>query len=450
MEIQFLGATRTVTGSKYLLRTDNVKVLVDCGLFQGLKDLRLRNRIPFPVAPATIDAVVLTHAHLDHTGYLPLLVKNGFRGKIYCTQATKEMCEVLLLDSGHLQEEDAARANRHGYSKHKPALPLYTRVDAQAVFPQLTTVPFHKNFMVGDLNFCFNHAGHILGAACLIVEQGGTSILFSGDLGRMDDPCITAPENIFAANYLVIESTYGDRLHEKIDPKEQLGEIVRRTTQRGGSVIIPAFAVGRTQSLLYYIYQLKQEGKIPNIPVFLDSPMAQDMTEIMLRHKEEHRLAEGICVAASRVARYVNTVDESKQLDNDSFPKIIISASGMVTGGRVLHHIRALAGDKRNVIVFSGYQAVGTRGDALLHGHNAIKIYGEIVTVNSEIAVLNNISAHADYHEMIDWLKNIKIPPRKVFITHGDPAASEFLQKKITDTLHWSCVVPEYLQVEQL
>ncbi|MEI8055512.1 MAG: MBL fold metallo-hydrolase [bacterium] len=450
MEIQFLGATKTVTGSKYLLKTSDKKVLIDCGLFQGLKDLRLRNRYPLPIAPETIDAVILTHAHLDHTGYLPLLVKNGFRGKIYCTQITKEMCKILLLDSGHLQEEDAARANRHGYSKHKPALPLYTRADAEAVFPQLTATPFHQDFSIGDLVFRYNHAGHILGAACLIAKQHDTSILFSGDLGRMNDPCVISPENIFAANYLVIESTYGDRLHEKIDPKEQLGEIIKRTVRRGGTVIIPAFAVGRTQSILYYIYQLKQEGKIPNIPVFLDSPMAQDMTEIMLRHKEEHRLSENICTAVTHMARYINTVEESKQLDNYPFPKIIISASGMLTGGRVLHHIKALANDKRNVIVLSGYQAAGTRGDALLHGRNVIKIYGELVTVNSEVVALSNISAHADYQEMIDWLKNITTPPRKVFITHGDPAAAESLQKKITDTLHWSCEIPDYLQKELL
>lgn len=449
MEIQFLGATKTVTGSKYLL-TANKKVLVDCGLFQGVKELRLRNWQRFPIEPATIDAVVLTHAHLDHTGYLPLLVKNGFRGKIYCTQATQEICKVLLLDSGHLQEEDAARANRHGYSKHKPALPLYTRVDAEAVFPQLTVVPFHQDFSVGDLIFRYNHAGHIFGAACLLAKHNDTSILFSGDLGRANDPIIIAPENIAAANYLVVESTYGDRLHGDVHPKEQLGEIIKRTAKCGGTIIIPTFAVGRAQLVLYYIYQLLQEDKIPEIPVFLDSPMAEKVTKLMLGYKEDHPVLEKIYKAAESIVHYVNTVEESKQLDTNQFPKVIIAASGMLTGGRVLHHIKALAKDARNTIVFSGYQAVGTRGDALLHGHNVIKIYGELVTVNAEVVALDNISAHVDYQEMINWLKTIATPPRKVFITHGDLAAAESLQKKISDALHWQCVVPDYLQVEPL
>ncbi|EKE01530.1 MAG: hypothetical protein ACD_21C00107G0008 [uncultured bacterium] len=449
MEIQFLGATKTVTGSKYLLKTDK-KVLVDCGLFQGIKELRLRNWVQFPIAPSTIDAVVLTHAHLDHSGYLPLLVKNGFRGKIYCTPATKELCRILLLDSGHLQEEEAYRANKHGYSKHKPALPLYTQADAEAVLSQFTSVPFHQDFMIGDINFRFNHAGHIFGAASLLAKHQETSILFSGDLGRVSDLCVIPPEQIATADYLVIESTYGDRLHEQIDPKEQLGEIIKRTAERGGTVIIPTFAVGRAQSILYYIYQLQQEGKIPQIPVFLDSPMAQDVTDIMLAHKEDHKLSASVCVAALHVAHYVNSVEESKQLDANQFPKIIIAASGMLTGGRVLHHIKALANDSRNVILLSGYQAIGTRGDALLRGNKTIKIYGELVTVNAEVVALSNISAHADYQEMINWLKGITTQPRKVFITHGDPVAAEALQSKISDALHWQCVVPEYLQIEQL
>jgi metallo-beta-lactamase family protein len=265
MEIQFLGATKTVTGSKYLLRTDNKKVLVDCGLFQGIKELRLRNWKQFPIAPETIDAVVLTHAHLDHSGYLPVLVKKGFRGKIYCTPATKELCEILLLDSGHIQEEEAYRANKHGYSKHKPALPLYTCADAEAVFPQFITVPFHQDFTVGDLSFRYNRAGHILGAATLLVKNRETSILFSGDLGRVSDSCILSPESVLPADYLVVESTYGDTLHEETDPKEQLGDVIRRVVEREGTVIIPTFAVGRTQTILYYLYQLQQEGKVPDV-----------------------------------------------------------------------------------------------------------------------------------------------------------------------------------------
>lgn len=449
MEIQFLGATKTVTGSKYLLKADK-KVLVDCGLFQGLKELRLRNWSNLPVDPATIDAVVLTHAHLDHSGYLPLLVKNGFRGKIYGTHLTVDLCKVLLLDSGHLQEEETRRANKYGYSKHKPALPLYTKADAEAVFPMFQMVPFHKDFNIGDLNFCFNRAGHILGAATLMVKYQQTSILFSGDLGRVDDPCVLPPEYISAADYLVIESTYGDRLHEDVDPEDALGALIRKVAERGGTMIIPAFAVGRTQNILYYIYRLKKEGKIPNIPVFLDSPMAQDITDIMLSHADEHPLAQDVCREISKAVHYVNSVEESKQIDAYAYPKIIISASGMATGGRVLHHIRALAGDQRNMILFAGYQAAGTRGEALLHGKKEIKMFGEMVTVNAEVIALDNVSAHADSQGMLDWLGKFKTPPRKVFITHGEIHAAEALQIKIQNAFGWKCVIPEYLQVEQL
>lgn len=449
MEIQFLGATKTVTGSKYLLKAGE-QILVDCGLFQGVKELRLRNRLPFPVPPATIDAVVLTHAHLDHSGYLPLLVKNGFRGKIYCTQSTKELCKILLLDSGHIQEEEAERANKYQYSKHKVALPLYTRADAEAVLPFLHAVAFHQDFMVGKTSFCFRRAGHILGAASLLVKHAGTTILFSSDLGRKSDLCINDPENIVAADYLVIESTYGDRLHDNIDPVEQLGEVINRTVERGGTVIIPSFAVGRTQNILYYIYKLRQEGRVANIPVFLDSPMAQHINDVALAHEEEYRLPKETFAAALRAAHYVNSIEESKRLGTHPFPKIIIAASGMLVGGRVLHHIKALGGDKRNTIVFTSYQAIGTRGYALLHGRNIIKIYGTMIAINAEIVEMSNISAHADYQEMLDWLKHMPTPPRRVFITHGDHRAPEFLQKKIQDILKWPCVVPEYLQIEQL
>lgn len=449
MEIQFLGATETVTGSKYLLKAEK-NILVDCGLFQGLKELRLKNREKFPIDPATIEAVVLTHAHLDHTGYLPLLVKNGFKGKIYCTKPTKELCKILLKDSGFLQEEEAARANKYKYSKHSPAIPLYTAADAEAVFGHLVDVDFHQEFSIGDCTFYYSHAGHIHGSAFVLVKNKDTSILFTGDLGRSYSPFIHLPEEILPADYLVIESTYGNRLHGDINPKDELCEIINKTAARGGSVIIPAFAVGRTQSLLYYIYQLQQEGKIPNIPVFIDSPMAKEVAQILLTNLKGNCFSEEVCEASTKVARYVSSVEESKEIDTYSFPRVIISASGMLTGGRILHHLRALAGDDKNTIVFSGYQAKGTRGDALINGDKILKIYGEMVKVNAQIVTLHNMSAHVDYNEMLAWLKNLKTPPHKVFITHGELDAALFLQNKIKETFNWPCIIPGYLQTEKL
>lgn len=449
MEIQFLGATETVTGSKYLLKAEK-NILIDCGLFQGLKELRLKNREKFPIDPATIEAVVLTHAHLDHTGYLPLLVRDGFKGKIYCTKPTKELCKILLKDSGFLQEEEAARANKYKYSKHSPAIPLYTAADAEAVFPHLVDVDFHQEFSIGDCAFYYSHAGHIHGSAFVLVKNKDTSILFTGDLGRSYATFIHLPEKILPADYLVIESTYGDRLHGNINPKDQLCEIINKTAARGGAVVIPAFAVGRAQLLLYYIYQLQQEGKIPNIPVFIDSPMAKEVAEILLTNLKDNCFSEEVCEASTKVARYISSVEESKEIDTYSFPRVIISASGMLTGGRILHHFKALAGDSKNTIVFSGYQAKGTRGDALINGDKILKIYGEMVEVNAEIVTLRNMSAHVDYNEMLAWLKNLKTPPHKVFITHGELDAALFLQNKIKETFNWPCIIPEYLQTEKL
>lgn len=452
MSIQFLGATQTVTGSKYLLTSPkNKKYLIDCGLFQGLKELRLRNWEKFPFDPSLIDAVILTHAHLDHTGYLPLLVKNGFTGKVYATSGTVDLCGILLPDSGYLQEEQAERANRYGYSKHFPALPLYTMADAQASLKHLVSLDFNQHYTINDdIEICFQDAGHIIGAATLLIKNKNLSILFSGDLGRLNDPWIFPPKPVYAADYLVIESTYGDHLHSKEDPGVQLGNIINRTVNRGGTIIVPAFAVGRTQNILCYLHRLKANHQIPDIPVFLDSPMAQDATEILLRHTEEHRLSKEECEVACRVAKYVNTVEESKAIDSMKEPKIVISASGMATGGRVLHHLLALAGDPRNTILFAGYQAAGTRGEALVHGKRTIKLLGEMVDIQAEVIALDNVSAHADYEEILSWLRNFTNPLRKVFITHGELHAAESLKNEIEKTFHWSCSVPSYLQVEKL
>lgn len=451
MQIQFLGATRTVTGSKFLITTDNKKYLVDCGLFQGLKELRLRNWIQFPLAPKSIDAVFLTHAHLDHSGYIPLLVKNGFAGKVYCTQSTCELSEVLLLDSAHLQEEEARRANKYGYSKHKPALPLYDKNDVVTALKQLSVVPFDQDFML-DSGFSvdFRVAGHILGAASVMLKYQGKSVLFSGDLGRPNDPCIFPPEKMPDTDYLVIESTYGDRLHEQTDPQQELCNIINRTVRRGGTIIIPAFAVGRTQSILYSLYKLKQAGEIANVPIFLDSPMAQAATNILSKHLHEHKLSEADCVASCSVAEYITSVEDSKLIDTYNYPKIIISASGMATGGRVLHHIKVFAGDSRNTILFAGFQAAGTRGEAMVNGKKEIKMLGEVVPINAEVISLSNVSAHTDYNETLAWLKQATKPPRKVFITHGEIKAAESLKEKIEANLGWLCDIPDYLQIAEL
>ena len=451
MKIQFLGATKTVTGSKYLLTIKNKKILVDCGLFQGLKELRLRNWAKLPIAANEIDAVILTHAHIDHTGYLPLLVREGFKGNIYCTQSTKELCEVLLPDSGYLQEEETRRANKYGYTKHKPALPLYTMADAKKSLDNFVALEFDKNHIIfDDINFYFHGAGHILGASTISVSFKGRSILFSGDLGRYNDSVMYDPEPVKQADYIVMESTYGDRLHEKTDAKVQLGEIINKTVERGGTLIIPAFAVGRTQNILYYIYQLKQAGAIADIPVFLDSPMATSATDIFLAHPEGHRLSKEECEALSKVAKCITTVDESKLIDTYKMPKIIISASGMATGGRVLHHLRVFAGDHRNTILFAGYQAAGTRGDTMVRGVSEVKLLGEVIQVRAEVIALSNVSAHADYQETLKWLSSLRQAPKKIFITHGEVHAAEALKIKIEEQFGWNCVVPAYLQEEDI
>lgn len=453
MKLTFLGATSTVTGSKYLIETNGKKVLVDCGLYQGLKELRLRNREKLPVDPASIDAVVLTHAHIDHSGYIPLLVKNGFRGNIYCSSATLDLCAILLPDSGYLHEADAARANRYGYTKHTPALPLYTQKDAEASLKQFHAIEFGKPMSpVDGLTITLSRVGHILGAASVQVSDGQTVLQFSGDLGRPEDPVMKPPARPQGADYLVLESTYGDRLHTDTDPFEDIGDIVRQTIGRGGSVVIPAFAVGRTQSLLYYFYQLKKAGAIPaNLPIYLDSPMAINATKLLIRHKPDHNLSKELCADVCGIAEYVHTANESKALNEaNGMPRVIISASGMATGGRVVHHLKHLIGDPRNTILFTGFQAAGTRGARLIHGDDQIKIHGQMWKVRAQITELQNMSAHADYEEILDWLSDIKTAPRKVFITHGEPEAASSLRMKIEDRFGWNVVVADYLQQEEL
>jgi metallo-beta-lactamase family protein len=447
MDLEFLGATGTVTGSKYRVAQGKHAILVDCGLFQGYKQLRLRNWAPLPFDAASLDSVVLTHAHLDHSGYLPLLVRNGFRGPIYCTDATRELCQILLPDSGRIQEEDAEHANRHRYSKHHPALPLYTEADAVRSLQYFEPRPYHAEFEAAEgIGASFHPAGHLLGSAMVRINAAGSSILFSGDLGKPDDllmrPPVPPPS---AIDVLVVESTYGDRQHEPVDPIDQLGTIIRRVVDRGGVVVIPAFAVGRTQTLLYCIHRLKLRGVLPeNLPVFLNSPMAIDATRLYRRHSDEHRLNAEECEAVWRVARMVNTVEESKALNQRSGPMIIIAGSGMATGGRVIHHLKAFAPDPKNAIVLAGFQAGGTRGASLLAGADAIKIHGEYVPVRAEVVALSNLSAHADYTQILEWLRGFGQAPRRTFVTHGELAAADAMRRHIQDTLGWNVEVPEY------
>jgi len=453
MKLTFLGATGTVTGSKYLLKDEQQKILIDCGLFQGLKELRLRNWDKLPVDPSSIDTVILTHAHIDHSGYLPLLVKNGFEGPIYASEATVDLCKILLPDSAYLHEEDAERANRHGYTKHKPALPLYTQEDAQKALERFKVVEFGKDYPLGyPLFFSLSRAGHILGAASIKISDGLTSVVFSGDLGRPDAPVIKAPAQIQETDYLILESTYGDRQHKDTDPLDQLEEIISKTAARGGTVVIPAFAVGRAQSLIYYIHALKKVKRIPNIPVYLDSPMAISVTKLLQQHDAEHRLSPQECDEACASVIYTKTVEQSKEIysKNNGLPTVIISASGMATGGRILHHLKHYIGDERNTVLFAGYQAAGTRGARLVHGETEIKIHGHLYPVRAEISMLDSLSAHADYQDILDWLGHFREQPRKVFLTHGEPEAASSLKFKIEEHLDWRVEIPEYLQEEEL
>jgi metallo-beta-lactamase family protein len=445
MRIAFFGATQTVTGSRYLLTCGSRQLLVDCGLFQGYKHLRLKNwaRLPFNVRE--LDGVILTHAHLDHSGFLPVLIKQGYRGPVYATPATIELCRILFPDSGHLQEEQAEFANRHGFSRHSPALPLYTEADAVNALERLSPVDFEHPWAVGsDVSVRFTRAGHLSGAASVRVEHGSRSILFSGDLGRPHDPLMLPPAAPERADCVVIESTYGDRVHGSCDPQLQLRDHIRRVHERRGVIVVPTFAVGRAQLLLLLIARLKLAQEIPDLPVYLDSPMAIDATEMLLRFRSEHRLSEFEALAIGQVATLTRTPDQSRALDALREPAIILSASGMATGGRVLHHLKVFGTDSRNLILFAGFQAGGTRGAALVGGARDVRIHGQSYPVRAEVAQLESASAHADANELIGWLKQMDGNPRQIFVTHGEAAASDALRRRIQTELGCQATVPEY------
>lgn len=446
-----LGGAGTVTGSKHLLTNGDKRILIDCGLFQGLKNLRELNWEPLPITPSDIDAVILTHAHLDHSGYLPKLVRDGFRGKIYATEATRDVAELILKDSGHLQEKDAEYANRKGFSKHRPALALYGIRDAERSLEFFSTVPFDKPVELPfGATLIFRHAGHILGAATAEVEWGGRRVAFSGDLGRYGDAVLPDPTPVPKADYVLIESTYGNRIHDPADPTEALGVVVERTIARGGTVVVPAFAVGRAQSLLYHLWKLKSAGRLERVPVYLDSPMAINATDLLHAHRQDHRLTPDQCDAICSIATYTREVEESKAITASPYPKVVISASGMATGGRVLHHLKAFAPHARNTILFSGFQAAGTRGRAMLQGAEEIKIHGQWIPVRADVEELSMLSAHADANELTRWLAGFRRPPSRVFIVHGEDDASEALRIRIGRELGWKATVSRQNQAFKL
>lgn len=447
MKLRFLGAAGTVTGSKYLVEAKGSRVLVDCGLFQGWKQLRLRNWEAFPVDVRSIDAVCLTHAHLDHSGFLPCLWRQGYRGPVYSSRGTMDLCRLLLPDAGRLQEEDAEYANRKRYSKHSPALPLFTEEEAHRSLELFRTVEFDREVPIGPaFSARWLPAGHIVGAASVYLRAEEKTILFSGDIGRGNDLVMDPPAPPRAADVVVIESTYGGRLHPKDDAISQLAEAIRRTFNRNGVVIIPAFSVGRTQAILYALHLLKKGGKLRGAPVFLDSPMSISAVEIYSRYSGNHKLSEEECAGMCDVAQYARTVEDSIAIQRKHGPMVIISASGMATGGRVLHHLKKFAPDPRNLILFAGYQAGGTRGSDLIRGSRILKIHGERISVNAEVAMLDGLSAHADQEEILAWLEKLPAPPRNTYVTHGEPEGSSSLEWAIQERLGWQVDVAQHMQ----
>lgn len=444
IRVRFLGGAGTVTGSRFLVEAGGSRVLVDCGLYQGLKQLRLRNWAELPFDPGSLDAVVLTHAHIDHSGMLPVLVRDGYRGPIHCSSPTADLCGILLPDSGHLQEEDAAYANRRGFSKHKPALPLYTEDDARRVLPRLVPTEFDAPMAVGGMTVRLRPAGHILGAAQVEIESEGVKVLFSGDLGQDDDPVCHAPVAPGEVDAVIMESTYGDRVHTGVDAVDVLGGLVREVVASGGTLLVPSFAVGRAQAILFWLDRVFASGAAPRVPVVVDSPMATSVTDIYRRHHAFHRLDAAACDKVFGQARFTRTVAESKALADHAGPMVLLSASGMMTGGRVLHHFRRLAPDAANLVLLPGFQAPGTRGAALVAGATSIKMFGEYVPVRARVEHLDAFSAHADRDDLLRWLGAARGKPRHVMLVHGEPVAADSLRRSIEEQLSLSCSVAEH------
>lgn len=455
VKLQFLGATETVTGSKFYLTENGKSWLIDCGLYQGLKELRLRNWQPLSVDPSSLDGVILTHAHIDHSGYLPLLVKDGFRKDILASEPTIELCKILLPDAGYIQEEDAKFAAKKGFSKHKDPLPLYTYVDAVYSLKYLKAVPDRRwTDLSNNVRMMLRPAGHILGSRFINISVkengGGFNIMFAGDIGGYDALIAVDPGIVKSVNYLVLESTYGDRLHVQEDVLGRLEGIINRTVIKGGKIVIPAFAVGRTQEILYILKKLEDAGRLPDIPVYLNSPLAIDATAIYIKYASEHNFFSNgseptNAFHPSRLV-YVHDAEESKSLNHIEGSAIIVSSSGMMTGGRILHHLKAYLPDPKSTIVITGFQAAGTRGRAVLDGARAVKIHGMPVTVNAKIEFIESLSAHGDYADILRWLKGFTGPPKTTFLVHGESESSNSLKERIEKELGWNVVVPKYLE----
>jgi metallo-beta-lactamase family protein len=452
-KITFLGAAGTVTGSKYLIEAEGKRLLVDCGLFEGSKDLKQRNWDKLPIDPATIDWVLLTHAHIDHTGYLPRLIRNGYHGPIYANAATHELCGVLLPDSAHLQEEDALFAVKKGYSSHKPPLPLYTVAEAQITLTQFREIPSNDPFTISPQFSVSPHdAGHILGATWLelTITEGGKKmvVVFSGDVGRYDQPILKDPESPTHADFLLCEATYGDREHPTGSVTDELADVINRTAKRGGAVVIPAFAVDRTQLLMYHLRELSEQKRIPELPVYVDSPMAISVTDMYARHQGDHDLRPQTSPDPLNVkgVHLTRSVEDSKKINDVVSPCIIISASGMITGGRVLHHLAQRLPDSRCSVLLVGYQAEGTGGQALQNGAKFLRIHGQQVPVRAEVVNIGQLSAHAGKSELLRWLSSFQAPPRQTFMVHGEPSGLTGLRDAIVSQYHWPVTIPTYLQ----
>lgn len=456
--ITFLGAAETVTGSKHLLTLNGHRVLVDCGLFQGDKELRARNWQPFPIDPREIEAIVITHAHLDHIGYLPKLVRDGYSGPIYATKATIDLSRISLPDSGRMQEEDARYANKHGLTQHNPALPLYTEDDAFHCLKLFKPLHYYQfQDLPGKAQFQFIPAGHILGSGFAeIYFENGERILMSGDLGRYNTPIIKDPTTIEFAEYLVIESTYGDRLHAQEDTEGKMAGIFSKAFEEGGVVLVPSFAIGRTQELLYFINDLQEQKKLPRIPIYIDSPMATTTTGVYASAQEEFdndmkiRVGNGNKPLGPENVTFVRDGEQSRALNSQKGPMVIIAGSGMANGGRIVFHLLHHLADPSTVVLFTGYQAQGTMGRELIEGAHKVHIHGMEVPVRASVEVLNSLSAHADQGEILAWLSKFKQPPKRTFIVHGEPPAQHALQAKIKEQLGWDTLIPKQGQSAEL